>query len=97
MKTANSVAHALPVDLTVEPILAWRSWTLTGRRDGEGLLLRPVTAGSRAWRPREIAQARNCEPFEHFGYADRSWDHPAARLVPITGDQEVAEMAPFFA
>ena len=26
---------------------------------------------------REIAQARNCEPFERFGYADRSWDHPA--------------------
>ena len=39
---------------------------------------------------REIAQARNCEPFEHFGYADRSWDHPAAKLVPITGDQEIA-------
>jgi 4-pyridoxolactonase len=39
---------------------------------------------------REIAQARNCEPFEHFGYADRSWDHPEARLVPISGDQEIA-------
>jgi hypothetical protein len=57
MKTATSFAHRLPVQREVEPILAWRSWTLTGRRDGGGLLLRPVTAGSRAWRPREIAQA----------------------------------------
>ena len=57
MKAAVSVVRGLPVEVEVEPILAWRSWTLTGRRDGEGLLLRPVTAGSRAWRPREIAQA----------------------------------------
>lgn len=70
MRTANSVAHALPVDLTIEPILAWRSWTLTGRRDGEGLLLRPVTAGSRAWRPREIAQA-TCR---------LAWSHEAPNL-----------------
>ena len=70
MTTANSLAHALPVDLAVEPILAWRSWTLTGRRDGEGLLLRPVTAGSRAWRPREIAQA-TCR---------LAWSHEAPNL-----------------
>ena len=57
MKTATSVVRGLPVEVELEPILAWRSWTLTGRRDGEGLLLRPVTAGSRAWRPREVAQA----------------------------------------
>jgi hypothetical protein len=57
MKSASSAVRGLPADVEVEPILAWRSWTLTGRRDGEGLLLRPVTAGSRAWRPREVAQA----------------------------------------
>ena len=57
MKTAGSVVRGLPTEVQAEPILAWRSWTLTGRRDGEGLLLRPVTAGSRAWRPREVAQA----------------------------------------
>ena len=45
MKTAISVVRGLPVEVEVEPILAWRSWTLTGRRDGEGLLLRPVTRG----------------------------------------------------
>ena len=57
MRTAVHPAAALPVLRETEPVLAWRSWTLTGRRDGEGLLLRPVTAGSRPWRPREIAQA----------------------------------------
>ncbi len=39
---------------------------------------------------REIAQGRNCEPFEALGYSDRTWDHGAARLVPISGDVEVA-------
>jgi len=39
---------------------------------------------------REIAQARNFEPFEHFGYSDTTWDFEGARLVPITGDVEVA-------
>jgi hypothetical protein len=57
LRTALATSRTVPVDHDVEPILAWRSWTLTGRRDGEGLLLRPVTAGSRPWRPQEIAQA----------------------------------------
>ena len=39
---------------------------------------------------REIAQARNCEPFEHLGYSDRTWDYEGANLVPITGDAEIA-------
>ncbi len=39
---------------------------------------------------REIAQGRNCEPFERFGYSDRTWDHEGARLVPISGDLELA-------
>ena len=39
---------------------------------------------------REIAQARNCEPFEHLGYSDRTWDHEGAALVPVTGDREIA-------
>jgi len=57
VRTDLSAIRTLPVEREAEPILAWRSWTLTGRRDGEGLLLRPVTASSRPWRPREIAQA----------------------------------------
>jgi 4-pyridoxolactonase len=39
---------------------------------------------------REIAQARNHEPFEFFGYSDKTWDHDRARFTPITGDYEVA-------
>jgi 4-pyridoxolactonase len=40
---------------------------------------------------REIAQARNHEPFEFFGYSDKTWDYPGARLVPVTGDFELAK------
>jgi len=39
---------------------------------------------------REIAQARNCEPFEHLGYSDRTWDFEGAHFVPVTGDTEIA-------
>lgn len=39
---------------------------------------------------REIAQARNHEPFEYYGYSDRTWDYEDARLVPVTGDVEIA-------
>lgn len=39
---------------------------------------------------RELAQARNHEPFEFFGYSDKTWDHDRARFTPITGDYEVA-------
>jgi 4-pyridoxolactonase len=40
---------------------------------------------------REIAQARNHEPFEFFGYSDRTWDYDGASLVPVTGDVELAK------
>jgi 4-pyridoxolactonase len=39
---------------------------------------------------REIAQARNHEPFEFFGYSDRTWDYDGVNLVPVTGDFELA-------
>jgi 4-pyridoxolactonase len=39
---------------------------------------------------REIAQARNCEPFENLGYSDRTWDYDGAQLVPTSGDVELA-------
>lgn len=38
----------------------------------------------------EIREARSPEPFEVLGYADRSWDHPAATFSPLTGDVELA-------
>ena len=40
---------------------------------------------------REIAQARNHEPFEFYGYSDRTWDYDGAAFVPITGDVEIAK------
>ena len=39
----------------------------------------------------ELAQARNHEPFEFFGYSDKSWDYDGANFEPVTGDLEVAK------
>jgi 4-pyridoxolactonase len=39
---------------------------------------------------REIAQARNHEPFEFYGYSDKTWDGEGVSLVPVTGDIEIA-------
>lgn len=36
-------------DTLVEPIQAWRAWTLTGRRDGSEVRLRPIAGSTRAW------------------------------------------------
>lgn len=40
---------------------------------------------------REIAQARDHEPFEFFGYSDRTWDYEGANLEPVSGDFEIAK------
>lgn len=40
---------------------------------------------------KELAQGRNHEPFEFFGYSDSSWDYKGANFVPVTGDVVVAE------
>jgi 4-pyridoxolactonase len=40
---------------------------------------------------REVAQARNHEPFEFFGYSDTSWDCEGLNLDPVTGDFELAK------
>jgi hypothetical protein len=47
----------LPLDTAAEPIVAWRAWSLTGRRDATGLLLRPVSGRSRPWPPGRPAHA----------------------------------------
>ena len=39
---------------------------------------------------RELAQARNHEPFEFFGYSDKSWDYEGARIDTFAGDHELA-------
>lgn len=39
---------------------------------------------------REVAQARNHEPFEFFGYSDTSWDYEGANIQTVSGDHELA-------
>ncbi len=39
----------------------------------------------------ELREARTPEPFERLGYADRGWDHPAARFSLVDGDCEIAD------
>jgi hypothetical protein len=41
------------IERSTEPIVAWRSWALTGRPDATRLLLRPVAGRAHPWRPRE--------------------------------------------
>jgi 4-pyridoxolactonase len=55
-----------------------------GNRHFEGTGVRNVIHA------REIAQARNHEPFEFFGYSDKTWDYEGLQLVPVTGDFELA-------
>jgi hypothetical protein len=57
MTPTVSLAVDLEVQTSVEPIVAWRTWALTGKRDGTDLLLRPVAGRSRPWRPLEVAEA----------------------------------------
>jgi len=38
----------------------------------------------------ELSQARNHEPFEFFGYSDKTWDYGGARFEPVSGDLELA-------
>lgn len=51
------VAGDLLPSTGIEPILAWRTWALTGHRDGTDLLLRPVAGRSRPWRPMQPVEA----------------------------------------
>jgi 4-pyridoxolactonase len=39
---------------------------------------------------RELAQARKHEPFEFFGYSDKSWDYDGADIETFSGDLELA-------
>ena len=55
--TTASALQALEATKGIEPIVAWRTWALTGHRDGTSLLLRPVAGRSRPWRPMQIAEA----------------------------------------
>jgi hypothetical protein len=43
--------------LIAEPILAWRTWTLAGSRDGMDVRLLPIAGDGRPWPPQEPASA----------------------------------------
>lgn len=55
LSLASDLGH-LEFERTSEPIIAWRSWALTGWRDGSHLRLRPV-ARRGGWKPREATEA----------------------------------------
>jgi 4-pyridoxolactonase len=40
---------------------------------------------------KELAHARDHEPFEFFGYSDKTWDYEGARFETISGDVELAK------
>jgi 4-pyridoxolactonase len=40
---------------------------------------------------KELAHARNHEPFEFFGYSDKTWDYEGARFETVSGDVELAK------
>lgn len=40
---------------------------------------------------KEVSQARNHEPFEFFGYSDKSWDYDDASIETFSGDSELAK------
>jgi 4-pyridoxolactonase len=40
---------------------------------------------------KEVAQARDHEPFEFFGYSDASWDYEGAKIETFSGDLELAK------
>ena len=52
-----TLERGLPVEVSSEPVVAWRAWALTGRRDGSQLLLRPVAGRTRPWPPGRPAEA----------------------------------------
>ena len=39
---------------------------------------------------KELVQARNHEPFEFFGYSDKSWDYEGASIETVSGDLKLA-------
>ena len=39
---------------------------------------------------KELAQARDHEPFEFYGYSDKSWDYEGANIEIFSGDHELA-------
>jgi hypothetical protein len=55
--TRIALDRSLESEVSTEPVLAWRAWALSGRRDGSHLLLRPVAGRSKTWPPGHPAEA----------------------------------------
>ena len=51
----------------VEPIHAWRTWTLVGSRDGSEVLLAPIAGDAKPWPPRRPATASCTRHRSHAG------------------------------
>lgn len=51
---------------------------------------RHLTEATVVLHEKELAQARDFEPFERFGYSDTTWDREGARFETVTGDVELA-------
>lgn len=54
-----------PSTSSTDPILAWRTWTLAGSRDGEDVRLLPIAGDGRPWPVREPARAGCRQPPRH--------------------------------
>ncbi|MBI3648396.1 MAG: hypothetical protein HY240_06580 [Actinobacteria bacterium] len=52
-----SLGADLELERTTDPIVAWRTWRLTGRRDGTNLRLRPVAGRAKPWAPERPTEA----------------------------------------
>lgn len=52
------LAPRLETLLALEPIVAWRAWSLTSRREFTHLRLRPIAGRSHPWPPMREAEAR---------------------------------------
>jgi hypothetical protein len=52
-----SFANDVALERATEPIAAWRTWALTGKRDGSHLRLRPIAGRTRPWLPMAPAEA----------------------------------------
>lgn len=50
---------------STDPILAWRTWTLAGSRDGNEVRLLPIAGDRKPWPVREPAQAMCRRPPRH--------------------------------
>ena len=40
---------------------------------------------------KELVEARDCEPFERFGYSDTTWDRDGLAIETVAGDVEIAK------